>query len=235
MKQSILLLSLLSFLIIPSVAQVSGDEELKGKLGIQAGYSMVTLAPNYEQGGEPKFKMKPGFHAGLLADLPLSGGDLTFQIGAIFSSKGASSDEDDLQGGDFVNTVLNYIDVPMNFKVTIAEVVDLYIGGYLSFNVGGRVTSNINGVETEVTVVPKERKVDFTEIGAGTTPVRYVDYGANFGLGYSFSPSIGISAMYSLGIANINNTITTGRSIIIDADPFKVSNRVLSISLMYFF
>lgn len=132
-------------------------------------------------------KLRPGFHAGVLVNIPL-GEVIGIQPEALFSTKGnkATYDIGPFQGDVKFN--LNYVDVPILAVVHLGDFVELQGGPYF-----GYLISSSNSTSGD--------------LGNGTDQLdksnfKQVDKGLALGLGLNFG-SAQIGARYNIGMTKI--------------------------------
>jgi len=92
------------------------------------------------------FKMKPGFHFGASAEIPI-GELLAFEPGLLYSLKGFKFKEED-SGDEIVLTWnLSYIEIPLNLKATFdVGTVRIYtlLGPYIRYRINRKVQGEIH-------------------------------------------------------------------------------------------
>ena len=200
------------------------------KIGLKAG---LTISNFYEADEESvnseEYDMNIGFHAGLIAEIPLSK-RLSIETGLLFTTKGFNySDEwyDDSLGTDneyYQEYKLFYLDIPITIKGA------LEFGGIKLFGAAGPYLGiGIGGHEYYEDIVDGIKEDDTSKISWGSddekNDLKQLDYGLILGAGLEFKGfQLGFS--YYLGLANIS-TYT-------EYD-YKVNNRVIQISLAYKF
>ncbi|TGE21255.1 PorT family protein [Hymenobacter aquaticus] len=180
--------------------------------------SVMDLA-GYTNGAVTK-EMKPGFHAGVYATIPLGPG-FAIEPGVSYSEKGAK-----LVGTlpweqfDFLNTKvtatsrMSYIDVPVLLKGYLTPGFYLFGGPQASFLVSNKVrveagALGFNALSTDFDVKNQFRSVDFGVVG---------------GLGYQFDNGLGLSAGYDFGLSSLDKN-----------NNFDAQNRVIKASVNYSF
>ena len=199
------------------------------RFGIRAGLNVADIAgdavqsfegaADYAQGAVTR-EMRPGFHAGVYATIPLGAG-FAIEPGISYSEKGTV-----LQGKvpvpalDFLNTKLTatgrlaYVDVPVLAKVFVTDGFYLFAGPQASFLVSGKVRAEagafgFDAYQQDFDIKNQLRTIDFAAVG---------------GLGYQFNNGLGLSAGYDFGLSSLdkNNRL----------DAF---NRVIKASVNYSF
>jgi len=125
-------------LVIAFLGMISIVSAQTASLSIKAGLNMS----NYYGDDLTDRNMKPGFHAGLGADLGLTP-NMFVQTGLFFSTKGAKFS--DTGEGDWIdaNITANYLQIPVHFAykidVTPGTKVVLHAGPYLAYGVSGKM------------------------------------------------------------------------------------------------
>ena len=237
MKNFLKLFALILVLGISS--QVSGQI----LFGIKAGLNGNNISQNFKESDwEDDTKMRAGFHLGLTVDYELSE-QLSLQSGLLYSSKGYSIDlEADLDPDETVDgyqrAIVNYLEIPIHFAYKMND-LQLYAGPYIGIGIGGKmkwdVTYKYDGEEYksdgDISLKPVFGEVDSNDLDDDESPYNALDFGLNLGAGYQVGPIL-INAGYSLGLGNL-----TPKEKDSDFDPkdMKTSNRVLSLSVSYFF
>jgi hypothetical protein len=172
------------------------------------------------------YKMNAGFHAGLTAEIPVSG-IFSFEPGLFISTKGFHESTSETVEGVLVETKskigLLYIDIPLPAKATYEvgnyQVYGLF-GPYVGMGLSGKnkSESTILGATTN-----DDQDIQWGE--GNDQDLKRLDIGLIFGAGVERSAyQLGIS--YALGLANIAAFNT---------DTFQVKNRVLAITVGYKF
>jgi hypothetical protein len=199
------------------------------QIGIRAGVNVsdwsgdavqsVMNVTDFTNGAVTK-EMKPGFHAGLYATLPL-GPSFAIEPGISYSEKGTK-----LVGTipfeplDFLNTRVTatsrmaYIDVPVLAKAYITPGFYIFAGPQASFLVSNqaRVEASALGFSAykqDFDIKDQFRPVDFSVMG---------------GLGYQSASGIGFSAGYDYGLSSLDKN-----------NRFDVYNRTIKASINYSF
>ncbi|MCB2378576.1 PorT family protein [Hymenobacter sp. BT635] len=180
--------------------------------------SVMDLA-GYTNGAVTK-EMKPGFHAGVYATIPLGPG-FAVEPGVSYSEKGAKlvgtlpwEQFDFLNARVTATSRMSYIDVPVLFKGYLTPGFYLFAGPQASFLVSNKVrveagALGFNAFSTDFDVKEQFRPVDFAVVG---------------GLGYQFGNGLGLSAGYDFGLSSLDKN-----------NNFDAQNRVIKASLNYSF
>lgn len=214
--------------------------------GIKAGLNINNINQDFEESvWEWDTKMKAGFHIGPTVDIALSD-QLGLQTGLFYTSKGFSDDLDEKYDSDLVaevygykRTRFNYFEIPVNFAFKIDE-FQIFAGPYLAIGVGGKSAVNINVVYENGSTISIDGVADYIPVFGDIDPAdldndeiafNALDFGLNFGLGYKVGPML-LNVGYSLGLGNI----TTGmKDSELDPADYKMSNRVIKVSVSFFF
>jgi len=231
-----------SLVVIVLMITLSVKVNAQVKFGVKAGLNMSNIAQNYKESDyEDATKMRMAYQFGATVEYGLSDA-LCLQSGLLLSSKGYKYDlEDGLEEGKSVDgyakVIYNYLELPVNVAYKINS-FQVYAGPYFGFCIGGKnkwdYTYKYDGDE-ESDEGDYKLKPFFGEVGEGDLDededaVNALDMGINLGVGYQTGPIL-INAGYSLGLGNIAPKYE-GDS---DRSDWKTSNRVLSLSVSYFF
>ncbi|GAA4351110.1 hypothetical protein GCM10023185_09530 [Hymenobacter saemangeumensis] len=184
-----------------NLADVQGD-------AVQSFLGLTDYAPE----GTITKQMRPGFHAGLYATIPL-GSSFAIEPGLSYSEKGTV-----LQGRipipeiSFLNARatgtarLGYIDVPVLAKAYITPGFYLFAGPQASFLVSGKARLEAGALGFDV------YQQDF-DIKSSLRPLDFAVVG---GVGYQFENGLGLSAGYDYGLSSLdkNNRFNAQNQII---------------------
>ena len=244
------------FLLLIILAAISFSASAQINFGIKVGGNLSDIHQNFkDKDDEAPTKMKVGFHIGLISDIPINE-MFSFQPGLLFTAKGWNYDLDEIfadYGNDgprsinasgididgYARVNLNYLELPLNIAFK-ANALQVYAGPYLALGIGGKqkldYTARYDG-DTETMKDEWKIKPVFGEIKDGDLEedeggFSALDYGFNFGLGYKVGPIL-IQGGYSLGLGNV--TPKYERDTDTDRSDNKVSNRVITLSVSYFF
>ena len=182
------------------------------QIGVRAGVNIATQSSDEE---DDDVSSIIGLNLGLTYEHALSD-RLSIQPELHFIQKGAKVEFDDFFGSGEISTTLNYLELAVMGKYTIADIGDdggLYLGitPHLGFGLSGKYKFEFEGEsETE--------DVDFDDDG-----LNRMDFGVGFGLGASFG-NIYLDVRYNLGLANVA-----------DDDDFTINNRGILIGVGYKF
>lgn len=223
------------------------------EIGIKVGGNLSNIHQDFKDSDEEMpTKMKVGFHVGLTSDIPINE-MFSFQPGLLFTTKGYNYDLDELVEEDdnpvkstnavevdgYMRTSLNYIEIPLNIAFKTGD-LQIFAGPYLAVGIGGKhkadFSYSIMGYEEtekyEIKLKPAFGEVDYEELGEDEDAFSALDYGLNFGVGYRLGPVL-IQGAYSLGLGNITPKYKDDDDN--DRSDYKMTNRVITLSVSYFF
>ncbi len=215
------------WLVIPVILLFFTSFTFAQKIGVKIGASLADIS--YVSEGEnfnDDLKIRAGFHAGLLAEMPLSE-KLAVELGLILNQKGyrmSGSEEEDGYNYSYSGSAsVIYADIPLNIKAYFELENDMKVFATVGPYVGAGVLGNSKYKIT----VDGESESDSEKLVFGSdedSDFKRLDYGVGVGVGVAMEKlQFGIN--YNYGLANI----APGG----DADN-KFSNRVIGISLSYF-
>lgn len=211
------------------------------RVGVKGGLNLANISVN-NSGGTDSKKTLPGYHVGVIADLPLAPDVLSFQPGVYYSTKGTKLERGDRTDPTLTNpyskstTNPQYIEIPLNFvgKIPIGGNSRLFagIGPYFAFGVAGKNKYEFNNgvIRTDgSSSISWDDDTPFNneDPNQGWDKYKRFDWGGNLMVGAELSDFI-ISAQYGLGM----NKIRSGTS---DSNDEKGKNRVFSVSVGYLF
>lgn len=197
--KKIFLVVVIAFLAIQGNAQ-----DLK--FGIKGGINLS----NFTGDDAGDSDMRTAFHLGVLSEYMVSE-QFSIQPEVLFSAQGAKFKYGKF--GDF-DAKLSYVSVPVMLKYYAAPGFNIQVGPQVSF----LVDSKIEHDNKTVTDVLKKLGV------ADEDNYKTVDFGLNFGLGYTFTNSIFVEGRYNLGLTKIR-----------DKGDAKIKNGVFQFSIGYMF
>ncbi len=215
-------------------AAISASAQVQ--FGVKGGFNLSNmLEKDNDETYSDDYKMNPGFHFGVTADMPIND-FLSFESGLILNTKGVKIEEK--IAGINVEGKLNlyYLDIPLTIKTShdlgndfkLFALAGPYIGLGLSGNLKGYSSGievvDINGIEVDGIEVSTKQSIKWGS-DEDEDHLKRLDYGLTFGAGAEIkSFMVGIS--YDLGLANIVSDQEYG---------YKMSNRVLRFSVGYRF
>ncbi len=189
--------------------------------GVKAGanYSTVT--------SEEDVDYLLGFHAGVIAELPLSA-KFSVQPELLYSLEGAKSEYNFEEEEWIIHSKdklkLGYINLPVMAKYEVTPGLSLEAGPQIGFLLSAKDEYEISAnfpedVQESGTEDVKDQLKDFS-------------FGLNFGAGYEFQNNLFLQARYHLGLSEINDFDGEDQRL---GDPDKVQNRGFQLSLGYKF
>jgi Outer membrane protein beta-barrel domain len=172
--------------------------------GIRGGVNFQNINGKDALGGQLENDLITGFNIGLMAEVPLVPTFL-FQTGAIFSTKGAKSN-DDFLGQSIKSTVkAGYVEVPFHlmFKPALGNGhIILGLGPYVAFGVTGNAKIETGGSSSDWDVAFKN-SVDASDDDE-TIYLKRFDAGGNLFFGYEFAGGLSFQLNTQLGMIKIN-------------------------------
>jgi hypothetical protein len=160
-------------------------------IGIRAGVNFTNLNGQDETGADLKYDMSTGFHAGLVADVPMGGG-FYLQPGLLFSRKGAEVDNE-------TKIKISYVEIPLNFvykPILGSGNMLLGFGPYVGIGVGGKVESNGSSADIKF-------NNDY-DVNDDAPQLKRIDAGGNLLAGYEFANKLSVQLNAQLGLLKIN-------------------------------
>lgn len=186
------------------------------KFGAKAGLNYATFSGDVKES-----KGIIGFAIGGFANIAINE-KFSFQPELLYSMQGSS----DKYSESSMTTKytydsqlkLNYLNVPLMFKLKATEKFFVEAGPQVGFLLSLKQTDTTTRVYNNTTTV-SEYSNDNKD-GANT-----VDFGLNFGAGYDFTKNVSAGLRYNLGLSNIAK----------DSPDYKVKNSVFSLAVGYTF
>ncbi len=217
MKSKLVLITLL-------FAGLVGRDSFAQSFIVNAGFSLAEVKEKADGALALDYDMKPGFHAGISAELPVNAW-LSFVPGLLYSNKGAKIDQTFFGAKIKGNFNLHYLDIPLTVKASgrlgddakVFGVLGPYVGLGLAGKVKGQTDDGQGGVESS------SEKVSW-----GTSEddqLKRLEMGATIGAGVEYKSYL-ISINYDYGISNIAPS---------NPDNGSARNRVLCLTLGYRF
>ncbi len=161
------------------------------RMGATAGLQLATHTPA-DVG--VRNKIKTGYFAGVLLDIPLSP-TLSLRPQLLYSAKGARKN---IPGPLDVDLLLNYVEAPIQLVYTIDSGT-----GYLSFGAGVYVAY---GLSSKAVVTSNGQSRTFTDdFGPNADQYRRNDVGGRLSIDYELPSGLSIGTYYVPGFANLNN------------------------------
>ncbi|WP_185226196.1 porin family protein [Chryseobacterium indologenes] len=153
------------------------------RFGIKAGGNLSSFT-----GGDSKSKI--GYYAGALVNVPLSEA-FSIQPEIVYSQQGAKA-KDDYEMATYtiknMQQTLGYINVPVMLQYNATPEFYLEAGPEFGLLISAQAKGDING---------STYKADNKD------SMKSFNFGAGIGLGYKFTPNLGVNARYIAGITKI--------------------------------
>lgn len=153
------------------------------RFGVKAGGNLSSFT-----GGDSKSKI--GFYAGAFVNVPLSEA-FSIQPEIVYSQQGAKA-KDDYEMATYtiknMKQTLGYINVPVMLQYNATPEFYLEAGPEFGLLISAQAKGDING---------STYKADNKE------SMNNFNFGAGIGLGYKFTPNLGMNARYIAGITKI--------------------------------
>lgn len=204
------LLCLLLLLFIGMKAQAL-DDGTRLHLGVKAGVNLATEQIN-DSGYRTTMDRKIRMLGGLVCEYSFDNDLISLGSGILFSQKGMEFNDE----YESIDESLNYIDIPLDliFKLNLG-------GPRLLIEMGPQLSVGLNG-KNESRYMDEVGDLD-VEFGSDPDQYKRFELGANVGGGVEYG-NFQLKGNYSTGLTNMLNI-----------DSFKLKNKVISISLTYFF
>lgn len=159
--------------------------------------------------GDDSFEMKVGYLLGIYANLRLSE-RVGFQPELVYSNQGAASDDIDVD--------LNYINIPMMFKLYITPAVNLQLGPYVGFIIDKGLTSDLDDLD----------EGDLEDSFEG------LDVGLAGGVNFESAGGFNVGLRYAYGFSDVNKGFESVGSSPISFDS-DASNSIIEFALGFTF
>ncbi|MDR6560840.1 MULTISPECIES: porin family protein [unclassified Arcicella] len=201
-----------TFLLILSLIAFSYASKAQTRFGIKAGGNLANASVS-SRGVSFDSKSITSFHVGAVIEAQLAD-RLFLEPNLLFSQKGFNLD---IAGLVSQKATYSYLELPINVVYEVVDYLTIGAGPYLGYGLSG------TAVVTDKTTNPNEvnsQDIKFGENG----DLKHLDYGLNFTAGYEVIDGLRISANYSLGLNNIDNT-----------NSLNIKNNVIGISVTKFF
>ncbi len=207
---------------------VFASESLAQTFGVKAGLNLSTLlVKDDDETLSDDLDMKPGFHVGVTAELPINE-MFSFQPEVLVTTKGYKMNEKETFSGETYKYEYSlnpiYIDIPLllkaNFNVDGAKVYGA-LGPYIGFGVGGKYKYE----ETYMGDTDSDEEVIEWGNDEEKDDLKRLDAGLSIGVGATVN-QIQFGVAYDFGLANISLYTENG---------LKMNNRVLRVSVGYIF
>ena len=174
MKKLTIIFAVLAFITFEGNAQTTNDG--RGGFGIRGGVNFSNWSG--ADASNDDYANRVGYHAGVYSTIFL-GESIAIEPGVYYSVRGT-------QNSNIANTraVLNYIDVPLIFRVYFTEGFNFFGGAQASYLLGSTFEGDFFG----------------TTFAYDTESVSSLDYGAIIGLGYNLPKGLNFQVSYDLGL-----------------------------------
>ncbi|QIX61573.1 PorT family protein [Hymenobacter sp. BT18] len=199
------------------------------KFGIKAGLNVADWSGDAVESlqnladlsqGSVTREMKPGFHAGVYATLPL-GDKFSIEPGVQYSEKGTRlTGTLPFEQLDFLNAKVTatarmaYLDIPLIAKAHLTPGLYLYAGPQASVLLSNKARVEASALGFSAYQHDFDIKSQF----------RPVDFAVTGGLGYQFDSGFGLSAGYDYGLSSLDKN-----------NRFDAQNRVIKAALNFSF
>lgn len=227
------------YVLIVLALSLSSEIQSQFRMGIRGGYNIAKIHVNESPLFNNEFESRTTFQAGLMAELPAFE-KFYLQSGILYLEKGYRiEDESNSTNSRVISSAkgrYHFIEVPFNLAFKYSG-FQIFAGPYMALGFAGKeetVQTIIfdSGRESETNrdefnFRPVFGEVDFNNFN-DDTPFSGLDYGINVGVGYEVGP-LSLNASYSIGLGNILPNIIGFN------DEIKLTHRVASLSLTYFF
>lgn len=172
--------------------------------GLKAGANFATITGD----DTDDLSTRTSFHVGALAEIGISD-TFSIQPEVLYSSQGAEYEDSDGYDGKFK---LDYLNIPVLAKVTVAEGLSVEAGPQIGFLLSAKDEYDDGAGDSG--------EEDIDEFIKGT------DFGAAVGLTYGLANGINFGARYTFGISDIND---------VSESTSEIRNGVFMISVGYLF
>lgn len=174
MKKLTIIFAVLAFITFEGNAQTTNDG--RGGFGIRGGVNFFNWSGSDASNND--YTNRVGYHAGLYS-LIFLGESLAIEPGVYYSVKGTTND-------NIANTraVLNYVDVPLLFRVYFGEGFNFFGGAQASYLLNSNFEGDILG----------------STFTFNTESVSNFDYAAVIGAGYNLPKGLNVQVSYDLGL-----------------------------------
>jgi hypothetical protein len=194
---------------------VAAGRALAQSAQIKAGVNLANVSIT-DDGSVDDAKQLTSFHVGIIGELPLGTGLLTFQPGLLFTGKGSETLSGSTASDNYRKQTFNpkYLEIPANFvfKLPLGKEYRVFAGAgpYVAIGIGGKnkVASRILGLDTRTEQTIRFSNDDPTTVneeeGAGFGIMRRFDYGLNGTAGIEGKTAV-LSLNYGYGLAKLQS------------------------------
>lgn len=155
--------------------------------GLKGGFNLSNLSLE----GNDDSNLKPGFHAGGFAEIPLSG-SFAIMPEVQFSTKGTKWERDLLTQKVKLQANLNYIEMPVSFVYYLARDFDFQLGPYVGFLMDANYKV-VSGADSRTTVIDYKMDKDV---------YNSTDFGIQGGMRFHLNP-IFLGFGYKYGLSQV--------------------------------
>ncbi|WP_343657918.1 porin family protein [Chryseobacterium sp.] len=169
------------YIVIGTIASAQSTD--RPRFGIKAGGNLSSFT-----GSDSKSKV--GFYAGVFVNVPIAE-TFSIQPEVVYSQQGAKAKDKYLFGAipvKDIKQILGYINVPVMVQYNATPKFYLEAGPEFSFLINARAKENFLGESLST-----DNKNLFNAF----------NFGVGLGLGYRFTPNLGVNARYIAGISKI--------------------------------
>lgn len=202
----------------------------KGQESIQfavlSGVSLQNITGTDFEGDKLDNDLAIGVHIGLNAQIPIAP-EFYFQPGLLYATKGAI----DKSNSGEVRYTISYLEVPLNvvYKAPFnSGYFMLGFGPYLAFAIGGKVTSEFEGLKV-TNDIQFQNKVEVSDTLESFYLIR-LDAGASIFVGYEFSNQLFVTFNTQIGLLNLQPEY-----VVIEDDKSLIQNAGFGLSLGFRF
>lgn len=192
----------------------------KIKFGVKAGLNLANIAQNFKNSEEESdTKNLVGFSFGGIVKYELNE-KMEIQSGLMLSRKGCKTDYKDEWESSEDKMKVTWLEIPFNLAYKINN-FQIYAGPYMAFGLSGKYESEESEGDNTISY-----SNDLKFGNSDSDDIKGFDYGLNLGLGYQ-TGNLLFNAGYSIGLVNLNSDDSN--------NDYKISNRVINLSVSYFF
>ncbi|HCW07407.1 MAG TPA: hypothetical protein DGG95_08600 [Cytophagales bacterium] len=176
----------LTILFFTSLACLS-QAQLQLDAGVKGGFNYSRINSTSAVAFNPGFYS--GYHAGIYAMFKID--NFAIQPEIVYSAQGQTYQ---YRTFDNYNTVLNYLNIPIVFKVYVVEGLNIQAGPQFGFLMSSKDEVITTGVSSSP-MVSSQSINDY---------IKSHDASVILGLGYDFPFGLNVTARYNIGASNIN-------------------------------
>tara|TARA_R110002049_G_scaffold993_3_gene7137 strand:- start:15824 stop:16480 length:657 start_codon:yes stop_codon:yes gene_type:complete len=212
---------LTTLLILSMVCTINAQEI---KIGAKTGLNLASIT-----GDDVDVSMRPSFHIGGMAEIPVSA-EFYVQPELLFSSQGYKVKDNDAVG------ILNYIALPVIGKYYVTDKLSIEAGPQIGYLLSANIKTddspapNTGGGNVETAAKASNTKASSASTASSAQKqdikeyFKSIDLAFGIGAGYKLDNGINLSARYNLGVSNISEDSSES-----------IKNSVFMLSVGYFF